>query len=324
MEQELLDNASKYSFVEAYKLLCECTLAQKLDPVLVVRIRAVLGLSHGRTEVVSVEKHTKEDDSFLYLLNVNLPGLYGNESPLPKFFTEELIHAAQKEHNEARLFLDLIHQRLYQLFFAAKTQHLPHYLDQGKKNLHQFMFSMVGFRNESWLAKFPDPSFILRNVHLFRHQKGTAAGLKRLITNLFKNADVEITQCVPRWFNIEQPLQLALSQQSNQLGVNALLGDKMQETQSKLVVRISTLSAQEYNYWCINKENWQAFKQLIQYFVNQPLLVDLEMEIAPEDKFNLTLEHDSDNGFVLGRNTWLLGEDSVNKATNISAPLRLI
>lgn len=334
MEIELLKNASKYTFIEAYKRLCEITLAQKLNPIDVVRIRPVLGLSHARTQVVSIEKcvikqneETNQNDEtsqFLYYLNVNLPGLYGNASPLPKFFTEELIQASHKEHNEARVFLDLIHQRLYQLFFQAKTQHLPHYLDKGKENIHNFMFSMVGFRNQSWLEQFPDKAFILRNINLFRHQKGTAEGLRLLVKRLFKRAEVQVDECVPRCLLIENQQQLLLGQQANLLGSNTLLGDKMQDSQSKLMVRISPVSASEYNHWCINKDNWRAFKQLIKYFINQPLLVDVTMEIEPEDKFNLTLEHSGHLAFVLGRNSWLLGDSDGNKTATITAPLKLI
>lgn len=316
--EELLQNASKYSFLEAYKLLCESVQAQKLNPLHVVRLRPVLGLSHSRTQVVSVEKQ-QQNDRVLYFLNVNLPGLYGSNSPLPKFFTEELIQASHKEQDEARLFLDLIHQRLFQLVFAAKAQHLPHYLDNGKQGIHDFMLAMAGFRNQSWLANFPDRTFILRNLHLFRHQRGTAAGLKLLLTDLFRNAEVNIVQFVPRWLSIQLQQQLALNSQANQLGVNALLGDKMQETQAKLRIEISAVSAQEYNYWCINQDNWLALKELVQHFVVQPLLIDLELEVEPQGKFDLTLEHSLQQGFALGRNTWLLGGQSYDHKAYIRA-----
>ena len=320
--EELLKNASKYSFLEAYKLLCESVQAQRLNPLHVIRIRPVLGLSHGRTQVVSIEKVEQEGRS-LYFLNVNLPGLYGSNSPLPKFFTEELIQASHKEQDEARLFLDLIHQRLYQLVFAAKAQHLPHYLDDGKQNIHDFMFAMAGFRNQSWLAKFPNRAFILRNLNLFRHQKGTAAGLKRLLTDLFEKAEIKVVEFVPRWLSIQAHQQSALNQQACQLGVNALLGDKMQEAQAKLRIEISPLSAKEYNFWCINEGNWHALKELVQYFVAQPLLIDLQIEVEPEGKFDLMLQHQDSSGFALGRNTWLLGSQSAQADEKITAPLKL-
>ena len=44
------------------------------------------------------------------------------------------------------------------------------------KNVYEFMFSMVGFKDELWLRKFPEPALILRNINIIRHQKGTVAG----------------------------------------------------------------------------------------------------------------------------------------------------
>jgi type VI secretion system protein ImpH len=319
IEQELIADASKYSFIEVYKLLCELSLANKLDPLNMIRIRPILGLQHARTQVVSVSKQWQNEQQFLYYLNVNLPGLYGNASPLPKFFTEELVQASHKDQNQTRIFLDLIHQRLYQLLYSANIQQLPHYLDQGRKNVYAFMLAMVGFKDELWLNDFPDKAFILRNVNIFRHQKGTVAGLQNLVQDLFPNATISIIQCVNREVDIATSQKLALNQQANQLSFSTVLGNKMLDLQSKVVLSISPLSGTEYKKWCLSPQYWQAFQGLIQYFIGQPLLVQLHVDIVAEPDFNLCLV--PDNAFALGRNAWLANSE---QTPHLHAPIKLL
>jgi len=319
IEQVLLSNAAQYSFIEAYKLLCELALAQKLDPVHAIRIRPVLGLQHARTQVVSVVKHEHKEEQLLYYLNVNLPGLYGNGSPLPKFFTEELIQASHKEQDQARLFLDLIHQRLYQLLYAAQTQLSPHYLNQGRENVYQFMRSMIGFKDECWLKAFPDQAFILRNINIIRHQKGTVVGLQKLLQNLFNQATITIEQCTQRDVNFAQGQKLALNQQANQISCSAVLGSKMQDIQSKIILSISPLSAKEYKQWCLTSEYWQALQNMIKYFIGQPLLVELQLDVLAGANFDFMLVAQDES--ALGRNTWL---KSANTEQQVTASLKLL
>ena len=71
IEQQLLQDATRYSFVDAYKQLCELVREKNLDPIQVIRIRPVLGLQHARTQVVSVTKQQSLGVDDLYFLNVN-------------------------------------------------------------------------------------------------------------------------------------------------------------------------------------------------------------------------------------------------------------
>ena len=303
LEQDLITNATQYSFIQAYKLLCQLVLAKKAEPLKVIRIRPALTLSLMRSEVVSIEKVFVDEKNELYFLEVNLMGLYGQSSPLPKFFTEEIMQAHAKESDAARLFLDLIHQRLYQLLFEAQTRNLPHINPNGKNQIYDFMFSLIGFRDKVWLNDFPDPSFLLRNINLFRHQKGTASGLKQLVSRLFTHSSVEVSQYETRDLVMPKSQRFTLAQQGDCLGVSTLLGHKIKDSQSKILIAINPISEQEFNFWINTPQNWLSLKQLIRYFVVQPLLIDIKLVIEHGDL--LTLSLDNAQPAKLGLNTWL-------------------
>ena len=319
IEQQLLQDATRYSFVDAYKQLCELVREKNLDPIQVIRIRPVLGLQHARTQVVSVTKQQSLGVDDLYFLNVNLPGLYGSGSPLPKFFTEELVQASHRDQHQTRIFLDLIHQRLYQLLYAGSTQQLPYHASTGESTLYDFMFSMVGFKDELWLKKFPDRAFILRNINTLRHQKGTVAGLKKLIQNIFTTAHIVIEQCSGRQVDIAPSQQLSLNSQCNQLSKNAILGDKVIDIQAKVILSIKPVNVAQYTKWCLTPNYWLALQSLIRHFVGQALMVDLRISVNTHDSLVLALT--TDDKFALGKNTWL---NSNQPSANVVAPLRLL
>jgi type VI secretion system protein ImpH len=319
IEQELLRDATRYSFLEVYKQLCDIAIENKLNPIQVIRIRPGLGLQHARTQVISVTKQENPGVDVLYFLNVNLPGLYGNSSPLPKFFTEELVQASHKDQNQARMFLDLIHQRLYQLLYDGRTQQLPYHAPTGEKNLYDFMFSMVGFKDELWLKRFPDRAFILRNINVLRHQKGTVAGLKKLMQSIFFAADITIEQCCSRQVNIARSQQLGLNAQGNQVSTNAILGNKATDIQAKIILSIMPISVEQYTKWCLTPNYWLALQNLIKYFVGQALLVDLRMSVIADKTLALNLA--PKNQFALGKNTWLAHSQS---NAHVVAPLTLL
>ncbi|OUL58193.1 type VI secretion system baseplate subunit TssG [Pseudoalteromonas ulvae] len=317
-ETQLIEHASRYSFIQAYKQLCELATVQKHDAAKKVRIRPNLAMSYARSEVVAIVKEMQNESEFIYFLEVNLMGLYGQNSPLPKFFTEEIIQAQKKELHASRIFIDVIHQRLYQLYFEAKTKYSGHLQQSVQHQLYEFMFSMIGFKGEQWLRYFPDPAFIINNINLFRHQKGTVSGLKSLLSRLFDNATVEIKQCQQRTLLLPIVQRSQLGVDSLSLGGCALLGHKLKEKQSKLLIVISPLSEKQFDHWVNHDQHWQSLQYLIRYFLIQPFVV--ELRIKTENSRNYELSLSNSKNIQLGRNTWLSAKE---EQVLIEAQLRL-
>jgi type VI secretion system protein ImpH len=316
-EQDLIDKASHYSFIQAYRLLCDLVIAQKSDPLQCVRIRPALHLSVSSSQVQAITKAQRQELS-VYTLEVNFAGLYGQDTPLPRFITEELMQAQAQDKSSARLFLDLIHQRLYQLYFKAQTKNLAFIQQDGSQQLHDFMLSMVGFRDRQWLADFPDQAFILRNINLFRHQKGTAAGLRQLIKQLFPKSNVTIDQCSMRWLRIPVQQRLGIGTQGNSLGQQTLLGRKMIETLAKVTIVVGPVQPKQYRHWVINEKNWRSLQWLVRYFLGQPLVVDILFDVDNKGEFNCQLS--TKDNFRLGQNTWLVQCDE----RHLTADLKLL
>ena len=58
-----------------------------------------------------------------YRIEANFFGLYGVTSPLPTFYTEDLIDEMRQGHSAGRDFVDILHAALYPLLFRAWEKH---------------------------------------------------------------------------------------------------------------------------------------------------------------------------------------------------------
>ncbi len=319
VEQSLIENAARYSLVEAYRVLCLIVAENGMDPLHYIRLRPVLGMGLPRSEVQSIERVMLGNGLNVYQINVNLAGLYGQQSVLPNFITEEIVRASYQDEHGGRFFLDLIHQRLYQLVYKARVANLPYASADSVTNMQQMMLSMIGLRGASWIEDFVDPAFILRNINVFRLQRRTSAGLIQLLANLFKRSTVSVEECCERAFTLPESQRCFIGRQGNELGNNGIVGSKISEYQGRIVVKISGISAEQYRQWALDERYWRSLKTMIQYFLDQPLVVELQFNILQSEGFKLVFGKHNQN--QLGRSAWLLHDQA---SESIDARVRVL
>src|SRR5919108_3991821 len=83
-----------------------------------VRVRPELSLAFPAADIAGIEKRGEG-----YLVTARFLGLYGPASPLPTFYTEELLDEAAADACATREFLDIVNHRLYNLFFACAAKY---------------------------------------------------------------------------------------------------------------------------------------------------------------------------------------------------------
>jgi type VI secretion system protein ImpH len=320
LETQLLHNPGRYSLVQVYRVLCALVADAGGDPLHQIRLRPLLAMGLPRAEVHSIKKVQLADEQQVYWVDVNLAGLYGQQSVLPNFVTEEIVQAAFEDETGARFFLDMIHQRLYQLVYQARVANAPHASAERVASLQQLLLTMAGLKNAAWLATFSDTAFVLRNINIFRHQRGTNVGLTLLLSRLFEGATVNVEQCCERWVDLPGNQRLFIGQQGHQLGSNGILGKKMSEHQGKIQIKIGPVSPATYRSWVLDRRRWQGLTALVQYFIDQPLLVGMTFDI--DDQAACQLPLGEAQALQLGRNAWLTGQPTVTSP--LSAHLRLL
>ena len=138
---QLLQNGNHFSFYEAIRLLHGLhrdapKIGRQGPPELErVRIRPLLSMSFPASDIARVESQEMPDGKERFRLDVTFMGLYGASSPLPSFYTEDLIRL-ENDESLLRGFLDLFHHRLFSLLFRTweKYRHTVQYDAAGPPN----------------------------------------------------------------------------------------------------------------------------------------------------------------------------------------------
>ncbi len=311
LEADIVANGSAYSFRQLVRLLRGRLRPPGTTPDEAVRVRPELSLELPRSEVARVERH--EDQ---YEVITTFLGLYGVSSPLPAFYTEELIEAAQEDRTTAQTLLDAIHQHLFDLYIAARDKHRPldGAVERDDARFLDMLRSLVGLRDPNMRRVLPQPDRMLRYVALLGPQQRSAEGLRTLLADALGDMDVTVEQCVERQVRIPAAARMLLGRQSHQLGRNAVIGLHVSDRMSRFRVRIGPLDAERFHALVNRHNHWRWLVGMIGFYMDTPL--QCELELALEEGAGETTVLGDSSLSQLGTTTWLFsGEPEGIRAT---------
>jgi len=310
-ESAFLDDASRYSFFVLYRQLQHLAEVQGGS----LQVRPALSLSYPRSEVVSAERVVDESGDFThYLLEVNFQGLYGASSPLPNFYTEDLLQAEKEEQYEARAFLDIFHQQAYSLLFNVLHKNSPVYslTDEGAgSGIKQIIWTLVGLRNESQREALSNPELFLRYLKLFSRSQRSEAGLCAILEDYFAGVPVEISQCRRRLVRVAQRFQLSLGSNKNGLGQDCLLGNYLHDDNGEFSIHIGPMPVERFRSLVNDEKEWAAFVELISYYLKGSLSCELSLTVLQNEAKTTVLGEESWG--QLGVDTWVYSQSDTQQ-----------
>ena len=300
LEADILDNGAAYSFRQLARLLRGRLKPPGTEPDRALRIRPELSLERPRAEVASV---TRKDD--YYEVVTTFLGLYGASSPLPAFYTEELIEAAQEDRTAAQTLLDAIHQHLFELQIAAREKYRPldASVERGDARFRDMLRSMVGLRDPQVRRTLPEPDRMLRYVPLLGSQQRSAEGLRTLLADALGHDAVSIEQCAERRVRIPPGSRVRLGAQSHALGIDAVIGVHVRDRMGRFRIRIGPLDEEQFDALLNRHNHWHWLVGIIRFYVDTPLQCELELEL--EKGAGGTTELGNPGLSQLGTTTWL-------------------
>lgn len=299
--QSLTENPESFSFFQIIRLLQR--ISGESDPnSTFLRILPELSLNHPKSDVSKVSQ--LPDDKGFEVLTTFL-GLYGTSSPLPVWYTEELIEAELEDNTTAKSLIDVFQQRINTLFYQSSTKYrlIQKLIEERSSFYSKMLFRLIGITKSESSEALPDPHQILRYILLFRQQPRSAAGLEALLEDALKEIQVKVIQCVHRKVQIPHFQRLVLGKQSNSLGLDAMLGDEIEDTVGKMIIRIGPVSLERFHNLLNGSQECKIMFFLIESYINVPLECDLQ--IVLEENEAKTVELGNPQFSCLGKNSWL-------------------
>lgn len=294
---DLQKNANSYGFYQALRIL-----RRQLDSDQALRervlIRPNLSLAFPDTDIESIAVDTQGN----YHIEANFFGLYGVSSPLPTFYTEDLIDESTQGNSAMRDFLDIIHASLYPLLYRAWEKNRLWLLvreQRDSRRLHQ-LYALVGLADEpKWQA---EARAILPFAGLFNAYPRSAAALQSLLQGILQGQKVKVVSCVERWVNIPSNALTKLGNNASVLGESTILGDKVRDSAGNITIEIGPVSASTYHNLMPGADLYKLLCRVIDWFLPLRLRVHLHIWLLQSQRQCAQLG----NGWhSLGHNTWL-------------------
>jgi type VI secretion system protein ImpH len=347
LEDYLFHEGFGFDFFQAVRLLER--LEPKRTPVgrggpphdEVVRFRAHLSLNFPPSSIYDIAKPTSSDRPFT-TMTVSFMGLTGPSGVLPRHYTELLLRldkeAKGPERWVLREFLDLFNHRLIAQFFRAWEKYrffIPY--ERGEYDrpepdpFTRCLFSLVGVGmpplrrrlavslweqgdeqpHERPLARIDDLT-LLHFSGFLAHRPRNAVSLQSLLHDYFR-LPVRVEQFHGQWLRLERENQtrMGLLDGNNDLGINAVAGERVWDVQSKIRVRLGPLSYRQFNDFLPDltpvpqRKAIYLASHLIRMYVGPEMDFSLQLVLASREVPECQLAMPAAEGSRLGWNTWV-------------------
>lgn len=241
-------------------------------------------------------------------MSVNFMGLTGPLGLLPHHYTLLIADRKRARDNALGEFFDLFHHRMLSLFYRAWEKHqFTVVYEQGEEDpltVHLRDLTGVGLEHSRGNLPFPSDTLLFYAGLLGPQQRGAQA-LEQLLSD-FLDAPVEVEQFVGRWYPLPRGDQCELGDDespSNRLGLGAVAGDEIWDSQTCVRVRVGPVSRERYDALLPGGRDHAAVRSLTRFFSHDQFDFELRLVLDREEVPGLVLGDDEDQ--PLGWSTWI-------------------
>jgi len=230
-------------------------------------------------------------------------------SPLPGYYTEELLDEEWEERDASRGFLDVIHQHLYPMLYQAwlKYRFSHNAIEKNDERYWDIIYSILGLPEE--FREFGDLSGqFLKYAGIISQRPKTQIGLKTILSDYLNTIDVDVEPCVERNVPIADHQRCKLAVGNNKLGSNSVIGQQISDRSGKYVVRIGPLSSEQFQMLLNDRKHVKFIEVISNLFMVQPLQCDIVLQLDEGAAQPVCLGKPEFS--TLGQSAWLVDQTS--------------
>jgi type VI secretion system protein ImpH len=325
LKLSLLNNGRAFSFYQALRLLrlfqeeSESLEEKQALEQQNLRIRPELSLSFPASDVVKIEEVIVEDKSH-FCITATMLGLYGASSPLPTFYTEDLLEEEGEDQSVARDFMDIFNHRLYLLLFRCwmKYRGYLQLVEENNSNHLGKLFCLIGLGEEELRKDLGESYPFLRYTGLFTQFPRSAQGLQTLLQDALGGILIEVLPCIQRKVRIPEDQRLRVGSLGNSLGGNTMIGEEMDDRMGKFRLRIGPLRREQFHSFLPGGPDHGKLVSLTRFYLEDPLEYDLMLILAEGESGTTCLGAPMMS--KLGWDTWVFSESHLGEVGAIFPP----
>ena len=311
----------------------------------VVRLSTFVGLNFPASAIQELQRAT--NDFPIPKMIVNFMGLTGPMGVLPLHYTETMLGIERNERFPERFalrdWLDVFHHRLISLLYRAWEKYrfyIPYargeYSREEPDLFTGTVFSFLGMgtaglqnrlrvscrdpkapEKEKTLARIDDLS-LFRFGGFLAHRPRNVVSLRVMLEEYFQ-VPVEIEQFCGQWLKIEGDTLSALASTAcnNSMGIDAMIGDKIWDVQSKLRIRLGPLSYEQFVRFLPDRSPKSESKsiwllaRLVRLYLGLEMDVDAQLILKASDVPMCRMGASPAKSSQIGWTTWVRSQDMV-------------
>ncbi len=325
LKKELVREPHSYSFFQVLRLLNRFKgggQRQISGEDAGIRVRPELSLGFPAADVSSIE--VDEGDRGGYRVTATFLGLYGSSSPLPTFYTEDLLEEAAEDETVTRDFIDILNQHLYELLYSCWTKYriFLKVVEEQDSALTERLFSLLGLGNKILRSQIPDEHRLLRYLGIITQQPRSALGLKTMLCDALGRIQIDIEPCVPRQARIPADQRCCLGVSGSTLGVDAYMGSEILDRSGKFRITIGPLSRIQFMDLLPGNSQHSLLVFLTDFYVSGSLKYDLQLLLAAGQMKSVQLG--GPGSAMLGWNSWIFAGEFKEEASVVFEPVRSV
>jgi len=269
--ETLSNDARSFDFFRAVSLLeKDCISKGVSDPLNsgMIRLLSDPSIAFPQSDIASIKKG--KDSVFFTLAFM---GLTGVSSPLPLYFSDYICR--HTEDSEALVdFLSIFSHRKYCFFYQAWKKHNLFNMDRNQET-DSFLDRIMS------LAGIPkrENADLLPYSGLFISGKGTAEGLRALVSSFCGKIPTEIQEFLPNRVHVHGLRPIG----SCCLGQDSLLGGSVVDFGSKFRITIGPMEGNIFKSFLSSPDTIEQIKALADSFLTTPLEYDIEIKVRSQD-----------------------------------------
>lgn len=322
LKMDLLKNGHAFSFYQVLRLLrlylqnSERSEERHSIEEDWIRIRPELSLAFPASDVASIEESIRENGS-LYYVTATMLGLYGSSSPLPTFYTEDLMEEASEDMSVARDFIDLFNHRLYLLLFHCwmKYREFLKVVEENDSKDLEKLFCLLGMGEAELRKDLPETYPLIRYIGLFTQFPRSSLGLETLLKDALGGIPIKVIPCIQRTVKIPEDQRALLDLSGCSLGENSFIGEVMEDRMGKFRLQIGPLKSTEFHSLLPGNREYHWLSFLTQFYLKDPLEYDMELILKEKEAETTCLGGPIWSG--LGWDTWIFSKKSIGEVRAI-------
>jgi type VI secretion system protein ImpH len=324
---ELLRKAHAFSFLQVLRLLRLLGHAAETpeDPAAPIpanrtlRIRADNSLAFPAADIASIEKTSGEEPGFR--VTATFLGLYGHASPLPTFYTEDLLEDETSDESVTREFLDIFNHRLFSLFFRCCMKYRLFFQVLEERNAGDLerLFCLLGLGEPGLRGEIPRAYSLSRYTGIVTQYPHSAWGMETMLRDAFCGVPVGVIQCFRRRVRIPPEQRFSLGQAGSRLGVDSVLGEEIEDRTGKIRLRVGPVDLATFQGLLPGSPGYEKLVMLTRLYLQDPLEFDAEMVLAERQARTTRLGEATMSR--LGLDTWVFSGEHMGE-TSAAFPLQ--